>query len=161
MFNLGSICYLWAISVFFGFFKWLVKAGGFSVEMRKGFGILQRLWRREQLFYSVYSTGNTDLIGMFWKGTHYSTVVGLPSGGSPKYWVHLESKMQFSVCYTWKWSPFSNEWFLPCSVFTEGTASAAFSDQLYLGSTGQSLLHRNMFYFFQSLWLNFYLSHQI
>lgn len=79
------------------------------MEMGKGFGILQRLWRREQLLYLVYSAGNTDLIEIHWKGTHYCTVAGLPSGGSPKYRVRLESEVQFSACYTWKSSPFSKE----------------------------------------------------
>lgn len=70
--------------------------------MGKAFGILQRMWRREELFYLVYSAGNTDVIEIHWKGTCCITVAGLPSGGSPKYRVRLEGEVQFSA---WEPSP--------------------------------------------------------
>jgi len=45
-----------------GFLSGWLRLVVFFVEMGKGLEILQRPWRRKELFHSIYSGGNTDLI---------------------------------------------------------------------------------------------------
>lgn len=98
--SLSKICCLW----------------GFFMEMGKGFGVLQRPWRGKQLFYSIYSAGNTDLTGLHWKGAHCITIMGQASRGYPNDRVPLQNVVRFPIFSMRKLSPFWNEWFLPCSV---------------------------------------------
>ena len=50
-----------------GFLSGWLRLVVFFVEMGKGLEILQRPWRRKELFHSIYSGGNTDLIELHWK----------------------------------------------------------------------------------------------